>query len=163
MRLFALALCLMFAPAALLAQDFSSLEERMSYNDFKAAGLDKLSPEELRNLNEWLRERASATLAAPAAAAGGMAPEAVGDQRGLRLPEERGKTIVSRIPGEFRGWAGQTRFTLENGQVWEGLPGNASFVINVVDPVVRIEPGLFGAWYLKVDGYNASAKVKRIK
>lgn len=162
MRLFVLALCLMFAPAALLAQEFSSLEERMSYNDFKAAGLDKLSPEELQRLNEWLRQRASATLAAPSAPAA-VAQEASGDQRGLRLPEERGKTIVSRIPGEFRGWSGQTRFTLENGQVWESLPENSSLTVKLVDPVVRIEPGFFGSWSLKVDGYNASAKVRRIK
>ena len=37
------------------------------------------------------------------------------------------------------------------------------FVVNLVDPVVRIEEGAFSAWYLSVDGYNARVKVKRIK
>src|SRR5688572_10963425 len=47
---------------------FSSLEERMSHADFKAAGLDKLTPEELAALNEWLRQRGeAAAVAAPAA------------------------------------------------------------------------------------------------
>ena len=46
-------LLLSFALAALfsgsvLAQSFSSLEERMTEAEFKAAGLDKLSPEEKR-------------------------------------------------------------------------------------------------------------------
>ncbi len=164
MRSLALFCCLALLPTAALADDFSSLEERMSYNDFKAAGLDKLSPEELAHLNAWLRQKASSTLAPAAAAPAAHAPsEAQGDTRGLRLPTASGETIVSRIPGEFRGWSGRTRITLENGQVWETFPENNKLTVNLTDPTVRIEPGMFGAWYLKVDGYNASAKVKRIQ
>ncbi len=168
MRHFALALSLMFAPAALFAQDFSSLEERMSYNEFKAAGLDKLSPEELQKLNEWLRDRAAATLAAPAAAAYAPAPATPAaapevDTRGLRQASSRGDTIYSKIPGEFLGWSGVTRFRLENGQVWESFSDTSTLRVKLQNPNVRIEQGLFGAWYLKLDDYNATAKVKRIQ
>src|SRR5687768_13605210 len=55
------------APVA--AQDFSSLEERMSDAEFRAAGLDRLSPEELANLNGWLRTRLGAETAAAVVAA----------------------------------------------------------------------------------------------
>ena len=37
-----------------LAQNFSSVEERMTEAEFKAAGLDKLSPEELAALNAFI-------------------------------------------------------------------------------------------------------------
>ena len=39
----------------------STLEERMSQSDFRAAGLDHLSPEQLKYLNEWLRTHGAGT------------------------------------------------------------------------------------------------------
>ena len=138
------------------AQEFSSLEERMSAAEFKAAGLDKLSAEELANLNAWLAGRVPAATAATAP---------VEDRRGFRSsPEDDGSEIVSRIPGEFRGWREKgDRFVLENGQVWEITDFTSKLVVRMNDPVVRIKPGVFSAWYLSVDGYNATVKVKRIK
>lgn len=139
------------------AQEFSSLEEKMSAKEFREAGLDKLSPEELAALNAWLGGR----MRAPAATA--AAP--VDDRRGFRdSPEADESDIVTRIEGPFRGWRklGE-RFVLNNGQVWEVTDTPSKFVVNLVDPVVRIEPGAFSAWYLSVDGYNARVKVKRIR
>ena len=46
---------LLLITAAASAAEFSSLEERMSQAQFHAAGLDKLSPEELKVLNDWVR------------------------------------------------------------------------------------------------------------
>jgi hypothetical protein len=154
---------LILSPTAALAEDFSSLEERMSYNEFKAAGLDKLSPEELKQLNLWLQQRASAALAAPQAGGYATAAPPAADMRGL--PAQRGsyEPIVSRIPGEFRGWSGKTRFTLENGQVWESAAETAALAVRLTDPTVTIEQGMFDGWFMQVDGYNAKARVKRIK
>ena len=39
----------------------STLEERMSQADFRAAGLDHLSPEQLKNLNQWLQLHGAGT------------------------------------------------------------------------------------------------------
>lgn len=141
-----------------MAQQFSSLEERMSEAEFKAAGLDKLSAEELANLNTWLsgRVQPASQMAMPAE-----------DRRGLRSggsDGDDGSAIVSRITGEFRGWRKQgDRFVLENGQIWEITDFTSKFVVRLQDPTVRIEPGVFSAWYLRVEGYNATVKVKRIK
>src|SRR3546814_11473862 len=52
---FALAGIMLLAPAVVAAQQFSSLEERMTYNEFRAAGLEKLSADELAAPNTWLR------------------------------------------------------------------------------------------------------------
>ena len=142
------------------AQEFSSLEERMSAKEFREAGLDKLTPEELATLNAWLGAKLRAT--GPATAAAGAPAD---DRRGFRDGSDDGdEDIVTRIAGPFRGWRslGQ-RFTLNNGQVWEVTDAPTKFVVNLVDPVVRIEPGAFSAWDLSVEGYNARVKVKRVK
>ncbi|MBD8527121.1 hypothetical protein [Pseudomarimonas arenosa] len=126
----------------------------MSAAEFKAAGLDKLSEAELRALNDWLRSKGTT------AAAAAQAP----DLRGLSKSSLRkGGNIVSRIPGEFTGWRGQTTFTLENGQIWQSTDPGASFVVRLQSPTVTISPGVLDTWFLQVEGYNSSVKVKRIQ
>ena len=72
--------------------------------------------------------------------------------------------IVAHLPGEFRGFARNRIYTLDNGQVWqqvgdEELPG-----VRLTDPEVRINPSVIGnTWYMKVGGYNTRARVQRIK
>jgi len=157
MRHFAFVLLslLLLATAVAAAQEFSSLEERMTGSEFKAAGLDQLSPEQLAALNAWLRhERAPA----PAVTA---LPQV--DRRGLHSDESEGGPIHSTIPGTFRGWQGRTRITLENGQTWETDSGSSFAGIRLDNPGVTITPGSFGSWHLRVDGYNTTAPVKRIK
>lgn len=70
--------------------------------------------------------------------------------------------IESRILGEFRGWDGKTKFTFENGQVW-AISDGSSATYRLLDPVVRVERGLFGAFFLRIEGVNRSPKVKRLK
>ncbi|MGQ0801970.1 MAG: hypothetical protein ACT4NL_17880 [Pseudomarimonas sp.] len=159
--IFTLVLPVLTLPTVALAQDFSSLEERMSASEFKAAGLEKLSADELNALNLWLRQRATTSVAGSNAYS--AAQPDPNDLRGLPSAPSADGDIVSRIPGVFKGWSGRTRFELENGQVWEGLPENDSLAVNLVDPVVRIKKGLVGTWFLKVDGYNKAAKVRRIR
>ncbi len=148
--------------ALVQAADFSSLEERMSEADFRAAGLDQLSPEQLANLNAWLRRNATTAVAtAPA-----VAPAApVADTRGLpaQSPEGDGP-IVSRLVGEFSGWHGGSRFELENGMVWETSGAVQPLNVRTMQqPTVRIDPAFFGTWMLKIEGYNSSVRVKRIR
>ena len=104
------------------------------------------------------RMQAQAQAAAPAA------PAVPDDRRGFRDNDEDGDDIVSSIAGTFRGWSKLgDRFVLTNGQVWEVTDAPTKFAVNVENPTVRIEPGVFSAWYLSIDGYNSRVKVKRIK
>src|SRR5690606_29717999 len=102
-----LATCLLAASAIspAHAQSFSTLEERMSVAQFRASGLDKLSPEELAALNTWLQQNLGATTRAPA--------PALVDHTGFQ-PESSSDGVTSRLLGEFRGWQGKTVFHLEN-------------------------------------------------
>lgn len=146
---------------AVSAQEFSSLEERMSAAEFRAAGLDKLSPEELAALNAWLRGQRSL---APVASA--PAPQSIAeiDRRGLSNTVSHNDVIESRIVGNFRGWSGtKSTFELENGMVWQSIDPAAKLAVNLNDPTVRITPGFMDAWFLQVEGYNARVRVKRIK
>lgn len=160
---FCLALLLALLPPALQAQSFSSLEERMSHAEFTAAGLDKLSPEELANLNAWLRLRAeSAAAAAPAPAA--AVPAAPVDRRGFSSLDESHEPIVTRIPGEFTGWQGSGKvIEFENGQVWKITDPNAKLAVKLSNPLAVIRPGVMNAWFLKVEGYNSQARVIRVR
>ena len=158
MRLIAFALLLFICSSVAQAQQFSSLEERMSYNEFKEAGLDKLSAEELARLNDWLRGNASGPAVTSAL------PPAMADRRGFSEPLNPDAAFTSRILGNFRGWRGSdSTFELENGMVWKSVDPAARLSVNLTDPEVTLTPGFMDAWFLKVEGYNASVRVKRIK
>lgn len=151
--LFALALG---ASLPAIGAEFSSLEERMTASEFKAAGLDKLTPEELATLNAWLQRRTAGT--APAAT---YVPPSE-DRTGLRDPVSS-DGVVSRIAGQFTGWSGDTKFVLENGQVWQQAESGAMRGVSVDSPAVTIKPAFMGSWLLKVEGFNTAIRVRRLK
>jgi hypothetical protein len=139
------------------AQQFSSLQERMSSEQFKAAGLDKLSPQELASLNAFVRGEMDKRVAA---ARGKQDPA----RAGFHESGEYREPIVSHIPGTFRGWDGGTTFHLANGQVWRQIQSDSRLQgIRMQDPEVTIKPGLLGSWELSVKGYSAVTKVERVQ
>lgn len=156
----ALALSLAASPAR--AQEFSSLEERMSAAEFRAAGLDKLTPEELAKLNEWLRGKqalapagSAYTPAQPVEDRRGFYPDAVSDD---------GSPIYSSIVGPFTGWSKRgDKFTLANGQVWEAIDSTTRLKVKLENPSVTLTPGMINGWFLQVDGYNTKVRVKRVR
>ncbi len=143
---------------AAMAKEFSSVEEQMSAREFKAAGLDKLSAEELAALNAWIRSNQSVS-------GGSVAYDRAADDRvrvGFSDSESR-DDISSNIIGEFRGFGTGTTLKLENGQVWQVTGGELTGIKAMTNPKVSIRAGLVGGWRLQVEGYNSVAKVKRIQ
>ena len=158
------AACFALAAPFAMAQQFSSLEERMSSNDFKAAGLGKLSPEELAKLNAYIRNEVQSRTAQAREA--GAREQDKNDAARIGFKDYYGdrEAIVSRIPGTFRGWNGGATFTLENGQVWrQADPASHLVGIHLENPVVHITPGLISGWNLQVDGYGTYTKVERVQ
>ena len=149
---------LALSPLAVLAQ--KPIERDMSPEEFKAAGLDKLSPEELARLNVWLgRKIDTATTEAAAQAKDKVEQE----NRGF-FHFGSNDPIVGRIAGEFRGFGKGRTYTLDNGQVWRQTDGASLVGVKLDNPEVRINPSISGnAWYLAVKGYNTRAKVERVK
>jgi hypothetical protein len=168
-----LALLIVVLPHALCAQEpFSSLEERMTGKEFRAAGLDKLTEEELQVLNRWLRDHSVATLDGPAESAAApsaaVALEPAEDRRGLRKEKERlsddAKLITARLLGTFDGWDGNTVFRLDNGMIWKQDESDVFTVRPPLEnPEVTIKRGVFNVWRLSVEGYNSRVKVERLQ
>ncbi|WP_396616823.1 hypothetical protein ACHZ97_04420 [Lysobacter soli] len=156
-RLLALAALLPLATSALAQQ---KIEQQMSYEQFKASGLDKLSAGELANLNAWLEGKLEVETAK---AAEGARQGAGDDRRGLAAERQARDPVSAAITGAFSGFGKGRQFTLDNGQVWQQID-EASLSARLDNPKVRITPSLIGAaWYLAVEGYNTRAKVQRIK
>ncbi|MFC1688555.1 hypothetical protein ACFL0N_00110 [Pseudomonadota bacterium] len=163
-------LSLLIAYSVFAADGFSSLEEQMTGKEFSATGLDKLSQSELDALNAWIRARSLATLDAPAGATASSTDEPGEDQRELKSEgddeeqeEAERTTITSNLIGKFSGWDGQTTFKLKNGMVWVQADKDKFYIKEIKNPVVIIEPAMFGTWRLQIEGYDENCKVKRIQ
>ncbi|MGV6851870.1 MAG: hypothetical protein ACWA5R_06795 [bacterium] len=140
------------------------LKHDMSQGEFIQAGLNKLSPEELQFLQNWLNNGSikitQSQQQSNNSSTNSPKPAIKEDKRGFFAPKE--DAIVSSIEGKFKGWRGKTRFELSNGQVWIQMDGKSNYV-NLNNPKVTIRSKLFGSWSLKVEGSNKSCKVKRLK
>ena len=136
------------------------IERQMTPEQFKAAGLDKLSATELGNLNAWLNH----TIDTETSRAAEAAAQKVKTQNRGFFDFGSEEPIVSRIAGEFRGFGKHKTYTLENGQVWQQIDDAQLPGIRLTDPEVRIKPAMIGnSWYMAVGRYNTRAQVKRIK
>jgi hypothetical protein len=154
-------LTIAISTSAMAQQAFSSLEEQMKGNEFEAAGLNKLTAQELAALNKWIRSHSLATLEEGQVVSGGE-----GDSRGSEskaIKDMPRTTINSRLVGNFTGWDGQTTFKLENGMVWQQTDKDKFYVKEISNPAVTIEPGMFKKWRLSVEGYDSKCKVKRLE
>lgn len=109
----------------------------MTQSELEATGVSKLSVEELAHLNQWLEQRQI-------------------------LRDETPMLVSARILGEFEGWDGDTRFRLDNGQVWQQRVGGRYRAPMRTNPEVEIEHSRFGH-YLKVVETGRMVGVHRIR
>ncbi len=150
-----LALLIAFGACSASAQDMKPIEQRMTPEARKAAGIDKLSAGELGALNAWLEANMSEKA---------IRKSLVGfPVMHLFSGGDQAEPIVAHIEGEFRGWSGRTLFPLDNGQVWEQIEPGSLVARRMTSPTVTIKPAMMGTWMLKVEGYNRSVRVQRKK
>ena len=145
-------LCLLLTAPSVFAQQFSSLEERMSESDFKAAGLDKLSPDELKYLDQWLQSHQQVKM--------------VGSNgKPVFYADSDRAEFETHLVGSFSGWNDRTNniFTLSNGQVWRMAESGAESCPSVLNPKVTIKPMILGSWLMYIQGCNDSVRVERVK
>ncbi|MBB1088514.1 hypothetical protein H4F99_08440 [Lysobacter sp. SG-8] len=154
----------LMVPLAVQAQDADGttqpLQQQMSTEEFRAAGLDKLDAAELAALNRWLGRRIEAESAIAAAAA----KQKVEDENRGFLSFGSDEPITATMASEFKGFGKGRRYTLDNGQVWEQVDDATLVGVRNANPAVTIRPSLVGnTWYMSVDGFNKRAKVTRIE
>ena len=152
--LFAIFIVFPFASNSFAQTQAPTLEERMSHDEFTSAGLDKLTPEQLQFLNSWIQSKGVSQINAPIQRRDGTT---------MFYPDSSDREeIESNIVGDFEGWRGNTRVTLENGQVWQQSESGQR-VSRMSSPKVTIKPLSFGSWIMYVDGCGCDVRVRRIK
>ncbi|AWH50503.1 hypothetical protein ACI703_04945 [Isoptericola jiangsuensis] len=163
----ALVLCTVALPALAQRVVDGDLQQQMSPQEFKAAGLDKLSATELATLNRWLQGKVEAATTEAVAA---VREEAREEGRQEVIVKNRGffdfgskEPITGVLEGEFRGFGKGRIYTLDNGQTWEQTDATTLAGVRKTSPKVSMNPGLLGVWYMKVEGVNTQAKVRRTK
>jgi transketolase len=116
------------------------LQDMMTAEEFKAAGLDKLSEEELKNLNAWLQGYRHTTATKAAEQATAEVTKKVAKESRAKMDQ-----IVSRVDGEFKGLTGNTLIKLEDGTVWKQANAGDRFHAQVTDhPPAAVMHGVFG-------------------
>lgn len=166
--LFVLSLTLPMAALAAGAEPAEAgqtlLEQTMGSERFRAAGLHRQSPDELKVLEDWLLANAVDLVDATPASEADSA-RSVARRRGLLGTRPKVATgddgnVRSRIVGAFGGWNPGSVLVLENGQHWRVKDGSSLYIGKVIDsPEVTVSSGLLGGWNLQVKGYNRSARV----
>ena len=84
-----------------------NIKEMMSADEFKAAGLNKLSADELQRLDAWLQGYRQVT------------EQAAEKKATARASRTKMDLIVSRVDGAFYGLTGRTIIRLQDGTVWK--------------------------------------------
>ena len=133
-------LCAMFTctqPAGAAQEEISgSIQQMMTPEEFKAAGLNKLSPEELQRLDAWIQGYRQVA------------------EKKATAKAERTKMdlIVSRVDGTFNGLTGRTLIRLEDGTVWKQANADDRFRPKVTDhPAAAVIHGIFG-YKMQIEG-----------
>ena len=121
------------APLVRAQDEAAGIQQAMTPEEFKSAGLEKLSPAELAKLNAWLqgyREKA---------------------EKKAALRESRTKLdfIVSRIDGNWNGAAYGDIIALEDGTKWKVANKGDHFGGHADHPAVAIFKSIFG-WKMRI-------------
>ncbi len=129
------------------AQPVVQIEKAMSASDFRSAGLNKLTPEELTVLNGWLSDYAIRVYTAATKSSATEQPAAA--------------VIETQMDDEFNGWDGDTLFKLANGQIWQQASYAYTYHYAYRPKVLIYKSGT--VYRMKVDGVDSTIAVKRLK
>ena len=134
------------------------VEETMRPEEFKAAGLDKLSEDELQHLDAWLQGYRQSTQKKAAEQAQAKAEVEI-KKATEKATEEANKTartkldsLASRVDGSIDGLKGHTQIRLEDGTVWKQVNVDDHFRATVTDhPTAVVLHTTFG-YKMRIEG-----------
>ncbi len=147
------AISAMFGLQAVGAGEVLDVRDLMSADEFEAAGLDRLSQEEVDVLNAWLLRYTARE-----------APILRTSNEDVReeVRKVEAEVIKSRIDGDFDGWSGKTVFVLQNGQIWQQRMGG-SWRHHAIAPEVEIRKNFMGFWDMQMVDGGRQVGVKRLR
>ena len=140
--LLALAVSLGGAISARAQDESGGLQQQMTPEEFKAAGLEKLTPQELAKLNSWIQgNRETAVQTAVTA----TEKKATQREKQVKL-----SLIVSRVDGVWNGIAPGEVVQLEDGSKWKLANKDEHYGGYADHPAVAVyKAGIFG-WKMRV-------------
>ena len=177
----------LWMPATVSADtDFQPLEQAMTREERSQSGIDSLSAEQRKFLNNWLQRRygtdatsvqadtatsASRTVQLSSESSEEKVIEAEVERRvaeELATRKQLAKTVVNDGPfeatlvGDFTGWRGKTVFRLDNGQVWRQR-SSSNYRHRGSDQRVKFDKNWIGGWEMTVVSSGKSVLVSKIK
>jgi hypothetical protein len=129
-----------------LAQENSgaSIQEMMTPGEFKAAGLDKLSSEELQKLDAWLQGYRQTTEK--------KASEVAEKKASERTAKTKLNMLVSRVDGSYEEWTDSAEITLEPRTAWRQANAEDRFRPSFTDhPAAAVSHTVFG-YKMRIEG-----------
>jgi hypothetical protein len=149
-KYFPLLLLLATATFAVANESFPGVKSLMEADEYKAAGLNKLTPKERDALNQWLIKYTA--FEAPV----------------IRRTNEEVKKVeaqfeaTAHIIQPFNGWTGKTLFYLDNGEVWQQrMSGRYSYAKK--DTTILINKNILGFHMMTLVATGQSIGVKRVR
>jgi hypothetical protein len=134
-------------PARAAREEISGdIQQIMTPAEFKAAGLNKLSPDELAKLNAWLQGYRQVTE---------QKAEKKATARAAKVERTKMDVLVSRVDGTFNGLTGHTIIRLEDGTVWKQANADDLYRPKNTDhPAAVVIHGIFG-YKMQIEGTQA--------
>jgi hypothetical protein len=127
-------------PSRAAPETSGSIKEMMSPEEFQAAGLNKLSADELQKLDAWLQGYRQVT------------EQAAEKKATARASRTKMDVIVSRVDGAFYGLTGRTIIRLEDGTVWKQANADDRYRPKNSDhPAAAVIHGVFG-YKMQIEG-----------
>lgn len=165
-------LSLLVAAGALAQPVFPGLKKALTDAEWKRAGLDQLTPDQIGVIDAALIRSQAQVIAAvttppPLTPEPGKTPQenAVARSRfweffGLGKGENTGWRTQEPMRAKVTGWQGANRFSLDTGQVWEGVE---PIPYEILGATVTIEARPLGAFALKLNENSVAVRVRRVK
>ena len=139
-----------------VGEDFPGIKKVLTPQQYAAAGLGKLSPEEQARLDEALKGYFTGATQRVAEQASTQAVDRAVKEKRVSAPT----LIESRIVGPVSGWGERTVFLLENGERWKPIDDAKRSFPPVENPTVFIVRDAFG--YKMAIGGTTVVRVRRL-
>lgn len=162
---------------ALAAQDsFPGLQSLLSPAEWKRAGLDRLSPDQIGVIDAALiryhvaRQTVAATTATAPAPSSPDAPTGASPAEAAVIRSRYWEKFgLQKITGDWRtqppmkakvtAWQGSNRFVLDTGQVWEG---QEAIPFELLGQEITIEARPLGSYALRLNENSMTVRVRRL-
>lgn len=170
-----LVLGLALVSGVMAQSSFPGLQTLLNEAEWKRAGLTRLTPDEIGVIDaaliRYFRQVQATSVPASSPPAASVANPAVtpAEQAAARARQWEsfgfGKVTGDwraqpAMPAKVTGWVAANRFSLDTGQVWEGMEP-IPFELPGRDVVIEVRP--MGAFALKVDEGAFTVRVRRVR